>query len=79
MGIENREITIIQPNPSSSLRGIRNRQLRVASYSRVSTDSEEQLTSFFAQKTYYTDLIMRTPGWTLAGMAAKKMRGTDEF
>jgi DNA invertase Pin-like site-specific DNA recombinase len=44
--------------------------MRVASYSRVSTDFEEQLTSFHAQKSYYTDLIMRTPQWTLAGTYA---------
>lgn len=44
--------------------------MRVASYSRVSTDFEEQLTSFHAQKSYYTDLIMRTPEWTLAGTYA---------
>ncbi len=74
MGIEDREITIIQPNPSSYLRGSRNRQLRVASYSRVSTDFEEQLASFHAQKTYYTDLIMRTPEWTLAGTYADEGR-----
>lgn len=34
------------------------RQLRVAAYCRVSTDDEEQLTSYEAQKNYYTDKIM---------------------
>ncbi len=43
------------------------RQLRVASYSRVSTDFEEQLTSFEAQKIYFNNLIMKNPKWTLAG------------
>jgi len=70
MSIANREIIIIPPKSSSSMLGKRNRQLRVASYSRVSTDFEEQLTSFRAQKAYYTDLIMRTPEWTLAGTYA---------
>ncbi len=46
------------------------RQLRVASYSRVSTDMEEQLTSFHTQKSYYTELIMKNPEWTLAGTYA---------
>lgn len=65
-----REIIIIPASESLSLKGHRNRQLRVASYSRVSTDFEEQLTSFHAQKAYYTDLILRTPEWTLAGTYA---------
>lgn len=65
-----REIIIIPASKSASCRGRDNRQLRVASYSRVSTDFEEQLTSFHAQKAYYTDLIMRTPEWTLAGTYA---------
>ncbi|WP_101908649.1 recombinase family protein [Marasmitruncus massiliensis] len=65
-----REIIVIPASESLSLQGRRNRQMRVASYSRVSTDFEEQLTSFHAQKSYYTDLIMRTPQWTLAGTYA---------
>lgn len=64
-----REIIIIPAAEGLALYN-RNRQLRVASYSRVSTDFEEQLTSFHTQKTYYTDLIMRTPEWTLAGTYA---------
>ncbi len=46
------------------------RQLRVAAYCRVSTDDEEQLTSYEAQKTYYTDLIMQNKNWTMAGIFA---------
>lgn len=47
-----------------------NRQLRVAAYCRVSTDDEEQLTSYEAQQTYYTDKIMMNPEWTMAGIFA---------
>lgn len=65
-----REIIVIPPTKSSTSRGSANQRLRVASYSRVSTDFEEQLTSFHTQKTYYTDLIMRTPEWELAGTYA---------
>lgn len=65
-----REIIVIPASENLSIQGRRNRQMRVASYSRVSTDFEEQLTSFHAQKSYYTDLIMRTPQWTLAGTYA---------
>lgn len=46
------------------------RQLRVAAYCRVSTDQEEQLTSYEAQKTYYTEKIMTNPEWTMAGLFA---------
>ena len=46
------------------------RQLRVAAYCRVSTDEEEQLTSYEAQKNYYTDYIMKNSNWTMAGIFA---------
>ena len=35
---------------------------RVAAYCRVSTDSEEQLTSYQNQLSYYTEKIMKEPG-----------------
>ena len=65
-----REITIIPAIVGNALQGSRCRQLRVASYSRVSTDFEEQISSFHAQKAYYTDLIMKNSEWTLAGTYA---------
>lgn len=43
---------------------------RVAAYCRVSTDSEEQLTSYKAQKAYYTQTIGDNPDWELAGIFA---------
>ena len=46
------------------------RHLRVAAYCRVSTDSEEQLTSYQNQLAYYTEQIMKEPGWTMAGLFA---------
>ena len=46
------------------------RQLRVAAYCRVSTKEEDQLNSYEAQKTYYTDKIMTNPKWTMAGIFA---------
>lgn len=46
------------------------KQLRVAAYCRVSTDSDEQEMSFDAQVGYYTDKIMRNPEWSLAGIYA---------
>ena len=47
---------------------IEKEQLRVAAYCRVSTDMEEQESSYEAQVTHYTDLIERMPSWTLAGI-----------
>jgi len=46
------------------------RQLRVAAYCRVSTDEEEQLTSYEAQQSYYTDYIMKNRDWAMAGIFA---------
>ena len=46
------------------------RHLRVAACCRVSTDSEEQLSSYENQLAYYTEKIMKEPGWTMAGVFA---------
>jgi hypothetical protein len=43
---------------------------RVAAYCRVSTDSEEQLNSYAAQKNYYTQKIEENPDWEMAGIFA---------
>lgn len=45
-------------------------KLKVAAYCRVSTDSDEQATSYDAQIKYYTELIENNPEWTLAGIFA---------
>lgn len=60
-------------------------KLKVAAYCRVSTDSDEQATSYDAQIKYYTELIENNPEWTLAGIFADEgISGTntkkrDEF
>ncbi len=41
---------------------------RVAAYARVSTDSEEQLTSYEAQVDYYTKYINERADWVFAGI-----------
>ncbi len=38
-------------------------KLRVAAYCRVSTDSDEQATSYEAQVAHYTDFIQKNPEW----------------
>lgn len=41
---------------------------RVAAYARVSTDDEEQQTSYEHQVTHYTQYIQEHEGWLFAGM-----------
>ena len=41
---------------------------RVAAYARVSTDQEEQLTSYEAQVDYYTNYIQSRDDWEFAGI-----------
>lgn len=45
-------------------------KLRVAAYCRVSTDSDEQATSYEAQVEYYTEYIQKNPDWEFAGIYA---------
>ena len=45
-------------------------KLRVAAYCRVSTDSEEQATSYDTQIEHYTAYIQGHPDWVLAGIFA---------
>lgn len=65
-----KEVIIIPVKIGNALLNSELRQLKVASYSRVSTDFEEQLSSFHAQKTHYTDLILKNPKWKLVGTYA---------
>lgn len=58
---------------------------RVAGYARVSTDSEEQLTSYEAQVDYYTQFISANPEWqfvkvyTDEGISATNTKKRDGF
>lgn len=45
-------------------------KLKVAAYCRVSTDSEEQATSYDAQVEHYTEFIRKNPEWEFAGIYA---------
>ncbi len=45
-------------------------KLKVAAYCRVSTDSDEQATSYEAQVEHYTDFIKKNPEWEFAGIFA---------
>lgn len=68
----NRIVTVIPPKNREQQR---KRKLRVAAYCRVSTDSEEQQTSYELQVQYYTDLINRNPDWELVGVFADEESG----
>lgn len=46
-------------------------KLKVAAYCRVSTDSEEQATSYDAQVEHYTEYIRKNPEWEFAGIYAE--------
>ncbi len=60
-------------------------KLRVAAYCRVSTDSEEQATSYEARIEHYTEYINKNPEWELVGIFAYEglfetdTRKRDEF
>lgn len=69
MSAPKRTVTVI-PAKSLEERQAMKRQLRVAAYCRVSTEEEEQQSSYEAQCTYYTDKIMTNPEWTMAGIFA---------
>ena len=49
-------------NPLTHLPSIAARKRLVAGYARVSTDSDEQFTSYEAQVDYYTRFIKANPG-----------------
>jgi len=46
------------------------KKLRVAAYCRVSTDSDEQATSYETQIAHYTEFIGKNPAWEMAGVYA---------
>jgi DNA invertase Pin-like site-specific DNA recombinase len=72
IGTKEKTVKLIPPKPEyvEEKRAKENRLLRTAAYCRVSTDSDEQEVSFGAQVEYYTDKIMKTKGWGLAGIFA---------
>jgi len=85
-----RAVTVIPPtiNPITHLPDLSVRKRRVAGYARVSTDKDEQFTSYEAQIDYYTQYIKRNPEWEfvtvytdegLSGLNAKKREGFNQM
>jgi len=69
--VSKRTVTIIPAKQSAQApESKRHGPLRVAAYCRVSTDDEEQVTSYKNQIAHYTDKISSNPDWTLAGIFA---------
>lgn len=60
-----RAVTVIPPtiNPLTKMPTATVSKRRVAGYARVSTDSDEQFTSYEAQIDYYTQFIMCHSDW----------------
>jgi len=57
--------------PRQELQGLdATAKLRVCAYCRVWADNEEQLSSYEAQVSHYTDYIKRNPEWTYGGIFA---------
>lgn len=68
--IPKRTVTLIEPKRSIIVDKEKYNQKRVAAYCRVSTDSEEQLTSYKNQMKVYTEMIGSRTDWAFAGMYA---------
>lgn len=83
--IPKKTVTVMEPKKSMIVDKEKYKQLRVAAYCRVSTDPDEQLTSYKTQKKVYTEMIAQKPEWCLAGIYADEgISGTradkrDEF
>lgn len=85
-----RSVTIIPPtiNPLTHISMAATRKRRVAGYARVSTDSDEQFTSYEAQIDYYTQYIQRNSEWAfvkvytdegISGTSTKNRTGFNEM
>ena len=66
-----KRVDIIPANILLSKPNARKRKLRVAAYCLVSTEQEEQQSSYAAQIAYYTDKISKNKDWEMAGIFAE--------
>ena len=67
-----KNITVIpaRKRVGNTVSGEQKPKLRVAAYCRVSTDTDEQATSYEAQVEHYTSYIKKNPEWEFAGIYA---------
>ena len=84
------KVTVIPPtlNKFTGVRTAETKKRRVAGYARVSTDSDEQATSYEAQMDYYSSFIQRRPDWEfvkvyadegISGLGTKNRPGFNEM
>ena len=66
-GVDASELEVI---PAKTVEGLEESTSirRVAAYVRVSTDNDEQTSSYELQKNYYTEYIKAQPGWEFVGI-----------
>ena len=64
------KVIVIPAKEETAQEQEKKKNLRVAAYCRVSTNSEEQINSYENQKAYYTEKIMTNPGWTMVDVFA---------
>ena len=64
------KVIVIPAKEESAQELEKKKNLRVAAYCRVSTNSEEQLNSYENQKAYYIEKIMTNPDWTMVAVFA---------
>ena len=64
------KVIVIPAKEDTAQEQEKKKNLRVAAYCRVSTNSEEQLNSYENQKAYYTEKIMTNPDWTMVDVFA---------
>ena len=80
-----RSVTIIPPSTMRLHSNTAIKRKRVAAYARVSTDTDEQFTSFEAQVDYYTRKIKANHNWLFLGVysdegvSATSMKNRDGF
>lgn len=74
-----RNVSVIPAKPIQELKGLEpTAKQRVCAYCRVSTDNEEQLSSYEAQVAYYTEYIKKNPAWEFVGIYADEgISGTN--
>ena len=72
-GVDTSELEVI---PAKTVEGLGESTSirRVAAYVRVSTDNDEQTSSYELQKNYYTDYIKAQPGWEFVGTCGRSKR-----
>lgn len=65
-------VEIIPATIQNTIKVTERKNLRVAAYCRVSTDHEEQQTSYKTQIEYYTNYIKENPNWKFVKIFAER-------